>query len=533
MVRVYCLVALLLSAWVCASQAGEVIEPLAAADAAPIDVKIAKFEPVNVACMEHTGPYSNIGKAISTLMQQLSKQKIKPAGSVMAIYFNDPNTVAEEDLRWDVVVVIAEGTEVAAPLKARVLEAGLVGTTHYRGAPDKLGAVYAQLVDAVVAMGHHPVGPAMESYNGIPSSRLIDVTIMFPVAAGPGVGEPHGIAAELVIPEPVLLVFGEYSGGPGDIGPSTDAFIAELGKQGVEPVGPIMHVLLDGASMTPDAELHWQVAVPIEGERELSEPLKLRWLPERVVARTACPGPFEEAAPAVHGLIEYATMRGYIPVGPPIVGGGTRGMHPKHPGPEPTIEDPVEGIHPPEHPPQETILTIRVEKMPPVDSEIVIVGPQVRVVMTHEGPFEELNQATESFMAALEAQGVEPMGPCTRTFHTEPDKGPYVELFVPIAGEREVAAPLQMRVFPEAAYARAHYEGPKAGVRMAHEIMVHQMAERGWRPSGPLMQTIFDAGEEHVACELRFVVAKMEGEPEPEGEPAGVIEDPVFIIDTD
>jgi effector-binding domain-containing protein len=137
--------------------------------------------------------------------------------------------------------------------------------------------------------------------------------------------------------------------------------------------------------------------------------------------------------------------------------------------------------------------------------------------MAHEGPFEELNQATEAFMAALEAQGVERAGPCTRVFHTEPDKGPYAELFVPIHGEREVAEPLKLRIFPEAAYARAHYEGPKAGVRMAHEIMVHQMAERGWRPAGPLMQTIFEAGENHVACMLRFVVAKMEGEPE--GEP--------------
>jgi len=118
-------------------------------------------------------------------------------------------------------------------------------------------------------------------------------------------------------------------------------------------------------------------------------------------------------------------------------------------------------------------------------------------------------------------------------FHTEPEGEPYAELCVPTEGEREVAEPLQMRVFPECACARAFYEGPKAGVRTAHEIMVHQMAERGWRPAGPLMQTIYDSPGDHVACELRFVVAKMEGGPEPgpDGmvEPHGEDQPPVIL----
>ena len=530
MVKVSCLVALLLFCVIAAPQAAEVIKAVGPADKGPqVEVKIAEFEPVNVAYMEHTGAYSNVGNAISTLLRELGKQKIKPAGAVMTVYYNNPDEVAEKDLRWEVAVGIAEGTEVAAPLMTKVLEVGPVATTHYRGSPDKLAQVYTAIKNAAGGMGREPVGPAIEVYKGIPSARLIDVTIMFAVGAegagGEGGEEPHGIPAELVIPEPVLLVFAEYSGGPGDIGPSTDAFLAELGKQGIEPVGPIMHVLPDG--IMPEGELHWQVVVAVVGVRGLAVPLRLRWLPERIVARTAYPGPFGEAGPVIHGLIEYATMRGYIVVGPAVM----RPAHPVRPEPVEMIEDTVEGAHRPEGPPTLTILTMRVVKTPPIESEIVIIGPQARVVMPHEGPFEQLNQATEAFMAALEAQGIEPAGPCTRVFHTEPDKGPYAELFVPIEGEREVAEPLQMRIFPEAAYARAHYEGPKAGVRMAHEIMVHQMAERGWRPAGPLMQTIFDAGEQHVACELRFVVAKMEGEPEREGGPVRVIEGPVFVID--
>jgi effector-binding domain-containing protein len=176
--------------------------------------------------------------------------------------------------------------------------------------------------------------------------------------------------------------------------------------------------------------------------------------------------------------------------------------------------------------------------MPPVESEIVITGPEPQVVMGHHGPFEELNQATEAFMGELEAQGVHPIGPCTRIFHTEPGPEPFAELCVPIEGEREVAEPLTLRIFPECAFARAHYQGPVQGVRMAHEMMVHQMAERGWRPAGPLMQTIHERGDGHVSCTLKFVVAKMEGGPEPgpeggephEGGPTPVILGPVKVI---
>jgi hypothetical protein len=124
-------------------------------------------------------------------------------------------------------------------------------------------------------------------------------------------------------------------------------------------------------------------------------------------------------------------------------------------------------------------------------------------------------------MAELEAQGIQPMGPCTRVYVSEPEgepeSPPHAELCVPIPEERDVEQPLRLKMFEECACARAFYEGPKGGVRMAHEMMVDQVAGRGWHPAGPLMQTILEADEGRVACMLRFVVAKGEGEPGPEG----------------
>lgn len=493
------------------AQMVEVIEPAElAADGG--EVAIVEFGPMTVAYTEHTGTYTGIGKAIGTLMAQVKKQKIDATGSVMAIYYNSPNDVPEKELRWDVAVEVPEGTEAAAPLMVRTIEPSPVAQLAFRGTPKELTTAYGRLMAAVGQSGHEPVGPAIEIYNAMPTSRIIDCTITFILGAPEGEGhEPPGIGAEIVIPEPMLLVFTEHTGSYAQIGPATEAFFAELAAQGIEPAGPLMHVFLNDPAETPEEGLVWHVAVPIEGEREVAEPLMLRGVPERIVARTAFVGPPEAIGETYHALAEYAMRRGYLPVGPAIA---TYPPHPEEPMPEEMMEDPVEGMGPPEGPPHETILMFVLKRMPRVESEIVIMGPHPQVVMANEGPFEGLNEATDAFMAELAEQGIEPAGPCTRVFHTEPEPGPYAELCVPIEGEREVGEPLQMRIFPECACARAYYEGPKAGVRTAHGIMVRQMAERGWRPAGPLMQTIFEAGEDHVACMLRFVVAKMEGEPE-------------------
>jgi len=539
------LLAVVLAGPASAVQVIEAVKPVQV-QTADVDVEIAEFGPVFIAYTSNTGPYDTVGKAIGSFMQHLGKQKIKPVGPLMCIYYDDPAATPANELRWDIAMEVAEGTKVAAPLKTKVIERCLVARTAFRGMPEKLGPVYAGLTREAVARGYRTVGPAIELHTGMPTGRMMNCTINFAVAAPeePGPGEPRpeeprpdeprpeerepgGIEAELVIPEPMLLVFTEHTGPFEQIGPATEAFERELEAQGVEPAGPLMHIFLGGLEGEAKGELRWRVAIPIHGEREVAEPLMIHGVPERVVARTVFFGPpGEHIHELFGGLMDYAHRRGYLPVGPPAI------AYPPIEGPErpehemPPDEahgDPIEGIAPPEREPmgRPLVLTVPVEKVPPVETEIVIMGPHPMVSMWHEGPFELLNEATGAFMAELEKQGIEPMGPCTRVYMTEPEGGPeqppHCELRVPIPEEREVAEPLMLKMFPECACARAFYEGPKGGVRMAHEMMVHQMAERGWRPAGPLMQTIFEADEGHVACVLRFVVAKGEGEPGPEG----------------
>jgi effector-binding domain-containing protein len=283
MIRTAVLLVCILAAATATAQPVKVIEPVkVAADGG--GVTFVEFGPMTVVYTEHTGPYTGIGKAIGTLMTQVKTQKIDVTGPVMGIYHNSPDMVPENELRWDVAVQVPEGTEVAEPLMVRVIPPSTVARLAYRGAPDKLSAAYGRLMAAVNESGHEPVGPAIEIYNGIPSGRIIDCTINFVVAA-PGAHEPGGIGAELVIPGPMFLVFVEYTGSFSQIGPATEAFLTDLGDQGIEPAGPVMYIFLNDPADTPEEALHWRVAVPIDGERDVTEPLMAHGVPERIVAR--------------------------------------------------------------------------------------------------------------------------------------------------------------------------------------------------------------------------------------------------------
>ncbi len=493
----------------------------------PLEMEIVEFGPVHVAYTEHRGSYEKLGKAISGLFKELGKQDVEYSGSLMAIYYDSPEEVPESDLRWDVAVEVPEGTQVAGPLGVKVLPRCVVARTHYKGPPENIGPVYERLVGEAVARGFVPVGPAIEAYAAMPTARSVQSTIMF-VVEEPG---RRGIGAELVIMEPQLLAFTEHAGGAEQIGPATEAFFAELEAQGVEPAGPLMHVFLSGPGELPEEELRWRVAIRIHGEREVGEPLMLEGVPERIVARTAFWGP-DEALPEVYGrLAEYAMGRGYVPKGPALMA---------YPIPLPGPEGPPEPDAPPEPgvaviapedmpgepeepgPGPERLAMFVVEKLPPIRTEIVIMGPHPLVFVGHGGGLEGMHEAAEGFYRELEAQGVEAHGPLMRTFFTDPEHAPegetYWELAVRVPEEREVAEPLQLKIFPECACARASYHGPVEGVRMAHGVMVEQVAERGWFPVSPLMQILPEpAHEGRVECVLLFVVAK--GEPGPEPEP--------------
>ena len=91
------LVLSLVGAMALSGHAGAMVEAVAPDEAAAeVEVEIAEFGPVRVAFTEHTGSFEQMAKAIPVLYAELGKQGVMPGGAPMGIYYNDPQTVAEE-----------------------------------------------------------------------------------------------------------------------------------------------------------------------------------------------------------------------------------------------------------------------------------------------------------------------------------------------------------------------------------------------------------------------------------------------------
>ena len=74
--------------------------PVLAKDEQMKEVEIRKLDPIKLVCIPHKGSYMEIGKAFYELVVWASARGLGGKGSrIIGIYFDDPKSVAEKDLR--------------------------------------------------------------------------------------------------------------------------------------------------------------------------------------------------------------------------------------------------------------------------------------------------------------------------------------------------------------------------------------------------------------------------------------------------
>ncbi len=337
MVRVSFLTLLVVGALAGAACAGEVAVELKPAEKQPqLEVEIGEFGPVHVAFTEHTGSFEKIGKAISSLFRELGEQGIKPAGPVMGIYQDDPKSVPEEKLRWEVAIEMPEAAVPNEPLKVKTIAKCTVARAEYKGPVEGIGEVYELLVREAFRHDYIPVGPAVELFIGPPKDGVIECTAMYVVEKAPP------LEVEFVAFGPETVVYAEHTGSYDQMPKAVEAFLAALKKQGIEPAGPLMGIYLNDPRETPEDKLLWEIAAPVEGEPELAEPLKLKTIKKCTVARAAYKGPVEELSVAYMALFGQMIKRDYILAGPAME---LLGKAPKDGVYECTIMFPVRRLH--------------------------------------------------------------------------------------------------------------------------------------------------------------------------------------------
>ena len=116
-----------------------------------MNVEIKENTPTwHLLALRHVGPYWQIGPAFGKLMQWAGMHQVPIAGPAVGIYYDDPDSVKESDLKSDAAVVVAPGYEPEGTTEVRALD--LAGGrdavyTHkgsYAGLGESWGRMYGE-----------------------------------------------------------------------------------------------------------------------------------------------------------------------------------------------------------------------------------------------------------------------------------------------------------------------------------------------------------------------------------------------------
>ena len=152
------------------------------------DIELVEIEPFFYCSVEMTGSYEQHAGAFMKLYTEAGKQDLPMTGAPFGIYWNSPNDTAEEDLKWEIGMVVPKDKEIAAPIVKKKWEHTMVIQRDFDGAidSDELRAVYYAMYEWIGANGYEMAGPMLERFLNTPSPNeegetIGKVQIVFPV----------------------------------------------------------------------------------------------------------------------------------------------------------------------------------------------------------------------------------------------------------------------------------------------------------------------------------------------------------------
>lgn len=121
------------------------------------------------------GPFTAMQQNIELLFGSMTAQNIAPVGPMLGVFYNDPGTVKDEDLQWEIGFPVTE-TNVFDPLRLRQWTFTLVAEAVHIGPYETSGATYAEIMAWIEANGYVVAGPIMEKYlSDLVSTRPQDL----------------------------------------------------------------------------------------------------------------------------------------------------------------------------------------------------------------------------------------------------------------------------------------------------------------------------------------------------------------------
>ena len=137
-----------------------------------MDVEIKEMPELRVGTVRHVGPYNQIPKAFERLGTIAGPAGLLGhASAMMAIYHDDPETTAQDQLRSDAALVVPEGVRLPEGLAEQHIAAGRYARTVHVGPYEQLGDVWARFLGEWVPASGNRIGNGVsyEIYTNTPA----------------------------------------------------------------------------------------------------------------------------------------------------------------------------------------------------------------------------------------------------------------------------------------------------------------------------------------------------------------------------
>ncbi|MEM7472342.1 MAG: AraC family transcriptional regulator [Pseudomonadota bacterium] len=141
----------------------------------PVDIETHENRPL--AALEHRGSYLEIGEQFQKAGTIFTTRDLwAGARGMVGLYHDDPNAVAEPDLRSHAGIVLSEGADVPDGMHAMVAEGGRFAVLHFTGPYAGLKAAYDYLYGQYIPEKGLELrdAPAMEIYLNGPQDTAPD-----------------------------------------------------------------------------------------------------------------------------------------------------------------------------------------------------------------------------------------------------------------------------------------------------------------------------------------------------------------------
>lgn len=123
-----------------------------------MDVTIKQQPELRVGTVRHIGPYMRIGQAFQRLSAVIQGTKRPLNAQLLALYYDDPQTTAPDQLRSDAAITYPAGSDVPPGLIERRVPAGKYASVIHTGSYEHLGKAWATLRQELESRGLKATG---------------------------------------------------------------------------------------------------------------------------------------------------------------------------------------------------------------------------------------------------------------------------------------------------------------------------------------------------------------------------------------